>query len=450
MGWLDSRRGARLLLAGGLCLAAVYWTWRGSQRWFTADDWYVLMYRDLGRGDLVEQLFRTHQGHPIVPTVVQFWVTSELLGWSSYLPYALVPLALHLGSLVVLWALIRRSGVSELTSSAVVLVVAAFGRAVEFPVFAIISNYEYTLLGALLVFLIVDTRPDGDRLHLLAAVLGVVSVLSSSFGPLLAIGHGVATFGRRRWRTGLVVVVPQLVVYAVWWLVWGREWAGRDTTPSRAPEFAVVLLTRTLESLAAPLLGGVALLATAVFGVAMCGRDAGTRLVWPMTVSAVLIAVVLGVQRAVNGTADAATGRYVLVLTFLLAPAFGLAVDRLRAIGQPALLAGLVLLAGSAVVNATDWADRHALVAGATMDDRRLLELVAGSDLTGVDGDLRPSWCPPDVRVEHLPWLVERGALTPRAAVTPDEERLVAAALGDLSEGDPRPCAPGLTASSSG
>ena len=66
------------------------------------------------------------------------------------------------------------------------------------------------------------------------------------------------------------------------------------------------------------------------------------------------------------GTGDAAIGRYVLVLTFLLAPAFGLAVDRLRTIGPPALMAGLVLLAGSAVVNATDWADRHAFVAGAT------------------------------------------------------------------------------------
>lgn len=450
MGWLDSRRVARALLVGGLAVATVYWVWRGSQRWFTADDWYVLMYRDLGRGDLVEQLFRSQQGHPIVPTVVQFWVTTELLGWSSYLPYALVPLALHVASLVVLWALMRRTGVSELTSSAVVLVVAAFGRAVEFPVFGIISNYEYTLLGALLVFLIVDSRPDGDRLLVLAAVLGVVSVLSSSFGPLLAIGHGAATFGRRRWRAGLIVVAPQLAVYAVWWMVWGREWAGRTGTPSRAPDFAVVLVTRVFDSLAAPVLGGVALLATAVYGVAMCDREVGRRLVWPLCLSAGLIALVLGVQRAANGTGDAAIGRYVLVLTFLLAPAFGLAVDRLRTIGLPALMAGLVLLTGSAVVNATDWADRHAFVAGATADDRRLFELVAGSDLTGVDGNLRPSWCSPDVRVEHLPWLVEEGALTPRSPSTPDEELLVAAALGDLSEGDPRPCAPGLTAPSSG
>jgi len=202
-----------------LAVATVYWVWRGSQRWFTADDWYVLMYRDLGRGDLVEQLFRSQQGHPIVPTVVQFWVTTELFGWSSYLPYALVPLALHVASLVVLWALTRRAGVSELTSSAVVLVVAAFGRAVEFPVFGIISNYEYTLLG------------------------------------------------------------------------------------------------------------GVALLATAVYGVAMCDRDVGRRLVWPLCLSAGLIALVLGVQRAANGTGDAAIGRYVLVLAFPLAPAFGLAVE---------------------------------------------------------------------------------------------------------------------------
>ena len=44
-------------------MATVYWVWRGSQRWFTADDWYVLMYRDLGRGDLTTGLQHQQDGH---------------------------------------------------------------------------------------------------------------------------------------------------------------------------------------------------------------------------------------------------------------------------------------------------------------------------------------------------------------------------------------------------
>ena len=64
-------------------------------------------------------------------------------------------------------------------------------------------------------------------------------------------------------------------------------------------------------------------------------------------------------------------------------------------------------------------------------DERRTLELIAGSDLSAqADPAHQPIPFSPDVSVGDIAMLVADGAIVPRAPTTPEEVALVRAALG--------------------
>src|SRR5262245_50813774 len=123
--WLDSPRVARSVLVVGMLVGCGVWVWLGCKRWFVADDWAFLLYRDPWEthGSVGAALFTSHNGHPVVLTALQFSVTSRLFGWSSCLPFMAAPLVLHVVCGWLLWLVMLRVGVSEIVAAAVTVVV---------------------------------------------------------------------------------------------------------------------------------------------------------------------------------------------------------------------------------------------------------------------------------------------------------------------------------------
>ena len=91
--------------------------------------------------------------------------------------------------------------------------------------------------------------------------------------------------------------------------------------------------------------------------------------------------------------------------------------------GRVILILALLLSLGSLRTNSASWATRAA-------EERRLLELIAGSGLAAqVDPSFQPLPFSPDVRISSIPMLVAEGAIAPRNP-THDEVVVVRAALG--------------------
>jgi hypothetical protein len=117
-----------------------------------------------------------------------------------------------------------------------------------------------------------------------------------------------------------------------------------------------------------------------------------------------------------------------------------IAVDRLRVLAPPALTAGRLVLACSAVLNVgsllsygSDWAKRSAC-------DRNVMSLLAAAPQTAaIDPSYQPLVFSPDVRLMDLPRLVSDDAIVARAANGPAEQAIIDAALDPNTRACPGP-----------
>jgi hypothetical protein len=329
--------------------------------------------------------------------------------------------------------------VSEWTTVVVCALMLLFGNGWENVVFAVQVTYNLSLVAFLAHLLLVDHEGPVGRRDVAGAVVGVIGVSSSAFGPFFAVGVFAVLCWRRRWRAAAVAVVPQAIVYSWWLLTWGSDPAGDEGRPSiiGAVKFARLALTATFNGMTGQILfAGAALFGIAVVVFATPLSLRARSLVTVLAVLPLPVLLAIGWQRAVFGLDSAASPRYQYMTAMVLAAPFGLAIDQLRRLDRRALavaygLVGLAVVSNARLlVNAADgWADRAA-------EARRTFELVAGSPTTeSADPALVMVLFDPDVTVDWLPFLAEEGVITPRPPTTPDEVELVRAILA----GTPRP-----------
>jgi hypothetical protein len=408
----------------------------GRHQWFIRDDWAFILTRNQIREEVGwdEWLLLPTIGHWMTVPLLVYRMIEVVFGIDSYWPFLIVNMAVHVGIVLAVRALCRRSRVNPWTSTLVCAALLVFGAGWENIVFAIQITYGLSMLAFLLHVLLVDHEGPPDRRDVAGSVLALVGVMSSGFGPFFLVGIGVLLVLRRRWLALAIATVPQGLALAWWWLAWGRDSPEPSTGGSAAmvPAYAVRGVVSMFDSLAGvPGLGPIA--AVAALGIALW-RGQGWRvqsLLLTLWLTAAAMYVGLGTQRVGFGVENAAISRYQYMGAMLLAPAFALAVDQLRRIsseavwvGRTVLLAALVLNLGSLRTNSADWALRAA-------DERRTLELIAGSDLAAqADPGHQPIPFSPDVRVGHIGQLVDDGAIVPRTPTTPEDVALVRAALG--------------------
>ena len=428
--------GAKWAFRLAMVAACVLYYVIGRHQWFVRDDWASALTRDkvLDVYGWKEWLFAPQDGHWMtVPVVIYHYFTSWF-GLDSYWPFLLPAMAAHVAAVLLTRVICVRNGVSAWTTTLVCSMLLVFGSGWENLVFAIQITYNFSLVAFLAQIVLVDHDGPADRRDYLAVGLSLIGVMSSGFGPIFMFGVFVFLAMRRRWKPLIIAVAPQAVAYAWWFLFWERDPAkeARPGSTAQLPAFVAKGVGATFDSLVSlPGLGGIAMLATLV--VALSSRF-GPRVrsaSCAMAATTIVMFLGIGIERIGFGISIATSSRYMHISAMMLAPVFALAVDQLARISREARLAGLAVVAASALINAGSLRELSASWALASQKERDTIDLVAGS---GVAWQADPNHAlfvdSPDVLVSSIPTLLELGAIHPRYPSTDEEAKLVSDALG--------------------
>jgi hypothetical protein len=432
--WAGSDDGAvwafRAVLAGSLVV--LYFV--GRNQWFIRDDWAFIFTRERIHQNtgLADMLFIAQDGHWMTIPIVVYRVIHAIFGTGSYWPYLIPTMACHLGIAVLVRKLSLRVGVSPWTATILAGTLAVFGSGWENIVFAIQLVYNLSLLAFLVHLTLIDHDGPPDRRDVFGVAAGLVAVASSGFGPFFIVGTLLFMVLRRRYKAAAIATIPTALASAWWWLFWGQDPAGGSSRSlSQMPPYVNRGLSAVFQGLTATAsLVGISLIATLAILLWRRRDTAAHDLIVSIAVTAILIYIGLGIERAGLGVETAANSRYVYVAAALLIPAFGVAVDQLARIASPALWAGRLLLIAATAMNISalrsngnEWANR-------ANAERNVLELIAASPaLSTIEGGVAPLPFSPDVRILNIPELIADGAIHPHAAATPAEQAAVDAAL---------------------
>ena len=320
-----------------LIYAAWFWLHAGRAEWFYLDEWDFLARRKASHfGDL----FRPHNEHWTTIPILVYRAFYWLFGLRDYFPYRLVVLVCYLAAAVLLYVLIRRSGVQSCIAVAAASAFALFGAGWENA----IKPFEMTFTGGLVFglvhLLLADHDGPFDRRDRLGLVAGFIGLMFSGIAVTMVAVVGLAVWLRRGWRLALVHVAPLAAVYSVWWLTYGRTGKVRQlgvhhpSTVGSAIGFVVMGLRGAFAAIGhyAGLGAVLALLLVGGLGLARSSvRDAARRaqLAAPLALLAgsIVFLAITAVGRASFGSDYARISRYVSLTVAMLLPALAVALN---------------------------------------------------------------------------------------------------------------------------
>lgn len=213
------RDGPYLLLFAAMAAAMAAILALTSELTFLQDTWEFL----ISRQELtLDNLLRPHNEHLVLfPALIQ-WVLIELFGMSNALPEYLVLVTFLLGTAGLFFVYVERRVGSWLALFATVLLL-GFGPGWE----ALLWPFEITFIGPLFfgIAALLALEREDRRGDAAACVFLVLGIGFSGLGIPFVVGAAVAILlgKRENWpRRAYVVAVPALL-FAVWYLGWGRE-----------------------------------------------------------------------------------------------------------------------------------------------------------------------------------------------------------------------------------
>lgn len=308
----------------------------GKDQWFLRDEWFVLA----GPDGL--HLFEPNAGaHWIAVPRLIYAALWHVFGITTYWPYQLANVLLHLLAIVMLRVILRRSGVGPWLATAVAAPLLLFGPGAQAIVFGFQVGFTGSLAWGLTQLVLADTEGGFKRRDLLALLCGLLAITSSGVGVTTSIMVGIALVLRRNWRMAAIQSVPLLVIYAIWVKVEHASSAG----PAGRPTITQLLrwdldtIVATFTALTYFTVVTWLLVAVLVVGFAVALRQcrdrpwAEVRRQWAMPI-ALLVAIVAfasstGLGRSYSGAEGAASSRYVYLQAVLLMPAVALCAQAL-------------------------------------------------------------------------------------------------------------------------
>ena len=320
-----------------LIYAAWFWLHAGRAEWFYLDEWDFLARR---KASHIGDLFRPHNEHWTTIPILVYRAFYWLFGLRDYFPYRLVVLVCYLAAAVLLYVLIRRSGVQSCIAVAAASAFALFGAGWENA----IKPFEMTFTGGLVFglvhLLLADHDGPFDRRDRLGLVAGLIGLMFSGIAVTMVAVVGLAVWLRRGWRLALVHVAPLAAVYSVWWLTYGRTGKVRQlgvhhpSTVGSAIGFVVMGLRGAFAAIGhyAGLGAVLALLLVGGLGLARSSvRDAARRaqLAAPLALLAgsIVFLAITAVGRSSFGSDYARISRYVSLTVAMLLPALAVALN---------------------------------------------------------------------------------------------------------------------------
>lgn len=282
---------------------------------FYFDEWTFI----LGAPDWNASTYlQSHNGHPAMLPRLIYATLLSTVGLRAYWPYMVVLLTLHAASVVLLFELVRRRA-GDLIGLAFAAILLVLGAGWENVLWAFQISFVGSVACGLAMLLALDAPPSRRRMPLVVALLAG-SLMFSGVGLFFGIAAAVTLVATRDRRRELVWLVPVAIIFAAWFLAYGRSGAASSSS-SLASNLAVLPLY-TLWGLGAGVAGLIGegglfgppllLLAIGAVGFAWWRGGVDSR---ALGVAAGLVTfyAVIGLSRAQLGYQQSGAGRYVYV-----------------------------------------------------------------------------------------------------------------------------------------
>jgi hypothetical protein len=324
----------------------------GRHQWFFFDEWFFIADPD--------NLLAPHNGHLSLVPAAAYHVLLSVFGLSTYLPFFVLLLLVHLLFAHQLWLAMVRSGVHPWIAVALDLVVIYLGAGAENILWAFQIGFVGALAFGLGALLIVTRSAVGWRGFLAAGLLSTAALASSGTAiPIVAVAAVVAirVHGLRR---ALVTFLPPVALFGLWYLALGRNSQlpsypnGIGEVLVDVPAYIVRMFAGGFDALT-PLAGIGTILLIAIIGwVVVHASDLlkpATLLPYAILAAGLAFAAITAFSRIGIGIGAASAQRYVYVTIALAVPLLGLMLTRLALRGTAPLVATVIVVLLVALYN---------------------------------------------------------------------------------------------------
>ena len=348
--------------------AFAFWAWWDRGLWFFGDEWDFLVQRGLWHLPANRaSIWFPHNEHWSTLPILLWRALFNIFHLSSYWPYIVPVLVLHVGIMHLCWRLSLRARVPAWVAVAAVGLLGFLGAGAENLTWAFQVGFVGSVFFGLLAMELLDAyRLAANRRRLVYACLALVaSLMCSTIGDAMLVGTAVLAAARLPRRKALWVIGPPLVAYAVWFAAVGRLGISAHSDQfslaevSGVPNYIWTGLASALGQTFNFPSAGAALLVGAGGWTAYHGRHLWAR--HPALVglgAAALAFYALAALGRDTSTVDAGVSRYVYVAMALLVPLIGKLLGPRRA-SAGAVVGAVALLALTALGNlgqAQSWA----------------------------------------------------------------------------------------------
>lgn len=258
--------------------------------WFFWDDFSFLLGRSLSHGT-VSQLMVPHNEHWSFFPVISFRVMWAIFGMRHYLPYAVLPILLHVATAAALVVLVRRAGAGPWAAVLAGLVFAFLGggAGAENPLWAFQIGFIGSCLAGVVALAFLDQEePEATRplrtgrwfwwgqafliVSLMCSGMGVPMVVVAAVWALIRTGRCQSL--RRGLLAAVRVALLPVVVFAVWYVAWARPTfssalADNRSTPGASVRSAVRGIGHVWSAAASLSWAGPVILVVLLVGVAL-------------------------------------------------------------------------------------------------------------------------------------------------------------------------------------
>ncbi|HLA82599.1 MAG TPA: hypothetical protein VJP78_13420, partial [Thermoleophilia bacterium] len=203
-------------IIGAAVVGGVVLLYAGRHLWFFGDEWDFLLHRSLGS---VNDLLRPHNEHWSTLPIVVYRVLFSRFSTSSYFPYFLALVSLHVALASVVGILVFRAGAPTLIAALTAFGVVTFGPGGENLLWSFQIGFTASLLLGVVAFFLLDV--DRRWADLAASSVLLLALASSGVGvPVLVAITGDLVL-RRQFRRTAVVVAGPAAAYGLWLVSFG-------------------------------------------------------------------------------------------------------------------------------------------------------------------------------------------------------------------------------------
>jgi hypothetical protein len=391
---------ARAIVAIAALLAAATILWASRSFTFYYDEWsFILSSPDWTWATYLQP----HNVHPAMLPRLIYTAMLATVGLRSYAPYMAIVLALHATNAVLLFELVRRRA-GDLIGIACAALLLVLGAGWENLLWAFQMGFVGSVACGLGMLIALEATTSWRRM-LLVSILLTGSLMFSGVGLFFGVAAAVRLAASSDRRKDLAWLAPVAVLFAAWFLAYGRF----VTQPNPPPSLANILVLPQyvlwgLGASAAGLIGeggffGPAVLLLAAAAVGFSWWKGGLDPL-ALGVAAALLTfyAVTGLSRAQLGYEQSGASRYVYegAVFWLILLADAARRLRWRGTWRPAIVALLFLACFSSSALLFTFVTAKTVQMQRQVADLQALAAVRGNPCLSPTGAVDPLVMPPE------------------------------------------------------